>query len=65
MAGMYNGGSYGGAITAILLRIPGTPGLGRDRCSTATPWRKRGEGAYALQVAVVSGTVGSVSARSR
>ena len=25
MAGMYNGGSYGGAIPAILLRVPGTP----------------------------------------
>ena len=59
MAGMYNGGSYGGAITAILLRIPGTP------ASVATvldgyPMTQRGEAAYALQVAVVSGTVGSV-----
>lgn len=59
MAGMYNGGSYGGAITAILLRIPGTP------ASVATvfdgyPMAQRGEGAYALQVAVVSGTIGSV-----
>jgi len=59
MAGMYNGGSYGGAITAILLRIPGTP------ASVATvfdgyPMAQRGEAAYALQVAVVSGTVGSV-----
>ncbi len=59
MAGMYNGGSYGGAITAILLRIPGTP------ASVATvldgyPMAQRGESAYALQVAVVSGTVGSV-----
>jgi putative tricarboxylic transport membrane protein len=59
LAGMYNGGSYGGAITAILLRIPGTP------ASVATvfdgwPMTQRGEGAYALQVAVVSGTIGSV-----
>jgi putative tricarboxylic transport membrane protein len=59
MAGMYNGGSYGGAITAILLRIPGTP------ASVATtldgyPMTQRGEAAYALQVAVVSGTIGSV-----
>jgi putative tricarboxylic transport membrane protein len=59
LAGMYNGGSYGGAITAILLRIPGTP------ASVATvfdgwPMTQRGEAAYALQVAVVSGTIGSV-----
>uniref|UniRef100_UPI00329A7962 tripartite tricarboxylate transporter permease n=1 Tax=Salmonella enterica TaxID=28901 RepID=UPI00329A7962 len=25
MAGMYNAGSYGGAIPAILMRVPGTP----------------------------------------
>jgi putative tricarboxylic transport membrane protein len=59
MAGMYNGGSYGGAITAILVRVPGTP------ASVATvldgyPMAQRGEAAYALQVAIVSGTIGSV-----
>jgi putative tricarboxylic transport membrane protein len=59
MAGMYNGGSYGGAITAILLRIPGTP------ASVATvldgyPMAQAGQASYALQVAVVSGTIGSV-----
>ena len=26
MAGIHNGASYGGAIPAVLLRIPGTPG---------------------------------------
>jgi hypothetical protein len=59
MAGMYNGGSHGGAITAILQRIPGTP------ASAATvfdgyPMTHRGEAAYALRVAVVLGMVGSV-----
>ncbi|GIX09277.1 tripartite tricarboxylate transporter permease [Elioraea sp.] len=59
MAGMYNGGSYGGAITAILLRVPGTP------ASVATvldgyPLAQSGRAGYALQVAVVSGTIGSV-----
>lgn len=58
MAGMYNGGSYGGAIPAILLRIPGTP------ASVATtldgyPMTQQGKAAYALQVAVVSGVIGS------
>ncbi len=60
MAGIYNGGSYGGAIPAILLRIPGTP------ASVATvldgyPMAQRGEAAYALQVAVVSGALGSMA----
>ena len=60
MAGIYNGGSYGGAIPAILLRIPGTP------ASVATvldgyPMTQRGEAAYALQVAVVSGSIGSIA----
>ena len=59
MAGMYNGGSYGGAIPAILLRVPGTP------ASVATildgyEMTKQGRAAYALQVAVVSGVIGSV-----
>lgn len=59
MAGMYNGGSYGGAIPAILLRVPGTP------ASVATildgyEMTKKGKAAYALQVAVVSGVIGSV-----
>lgn len=59
MAGMYNGGSYGGAIPAILLRVPGTP------ASVATildgyEMTKQGKAAYALQVAIVSGVIGSV-----
>ena len=59
MAGMYNGGSYGGAIPAILLRVPGTP------ASVATildgyEMTKQGKASYALQVAVVSGVIGSV-----
>jgi putative tricarboxylic transport membrane protein len=59
MAGMYNGGSYGGAIPAILLRVPGTP------ASVATildgyEMTKQGKAAQALQVAVVSGVIGSV-----
>jgi len=58
MAGMYNGGSYAGAIPAILMRVPGTP------ASVATvmdgyEMTKQGKAAYALQVAVVSGVIGS------
>lgn len=60
MAGMYNGGSYGGAIPAILLRVPGTP------ASVATildgyEMTKQGRAAFALQVAVISGVIGSVA----
>lgn len=59
MAGIYNAGSYGGAIPAILLRIPGTS------ASVATildgyPMAQRGDAAYALKIAVISGTFGSV-----
>jgi putative tricarboxylic transport membrane protein len=59
MAGMYNGGSYGAAIPAILMRVPGTA------ASVATvmdgyAMTKQGKAAYALQVAVVSAVVGSI-----
>ncbi|WP_323018857.1 tripartite tricarboxylate transporter permease [Castellaniella sp.] len=59
MAGMYNSGSYAGAIPAILLRVPGTP------AAVATildgyEMTKQNRAAYALQVAVVSGVIGSV-----
>jgi putative tricarboxylic transport membrane protein len=59
MAGMYNGGSYGGAIPAILMRVPGTP------ASVATvldgyKMTQQGKAAYALQVALLSGVIGSV-----
>lgn len=40
MAGIYNGAMYGGAIPAVLLRIPGTPQPLRQR-STVIRWRKR------------------------
>ena len=60
MAGIYNGAMYGGAIPAVLLRIPGTP------AAVATtfegyPMAQRGEGGYALQVAVVSSAFGGVA----
>ena len=60
MAGIYNGAMYGGAIPAVLLRIPGTP------AAVATtfdgyPMAQRGEGGYALQVAVVSSAIGGIA----
>lgn len=60
MAGIYNGAMYGGAIPAILLRIPGTP------AAVATsfdgyPMAQQGRGGYALQVAVVSSSIGGIA----
>jgi putative tricarboxylic transport membrane protein len=60
MAGIYNGAMYGGAIPAILLRIPGTP------AAVATtfdgyPMAQRGEGGFALQVALISSAFGGIA----
>ncbi|MBE0615735.1 MAG: tripartite tricarboxylate transporter permease [Burkholderiales bacterium] len=60
MAGIYNGAMYGGAIPAVLLRIPGTP------AAVATtfdgyPMAQSGRGGYALQVAVVSSALGGIA----
>lgn len=60
MAGIYNGAMYGGSIPAVLLRIPGTP------AAVATsfdgyPMAQKGQGGYALQVAVVSSSIGGIA----
>ena len=60
VAGIYNGSMYGGAIPAILLRIPGTP------ASIATtfdgfPMAQKGEAAKALKVACWSSAIGGVA----
>jgi putative tricarboxylic transport membrane protein len=60
MAGIYNGAMYGGAIPAVLLRIPGTP------AAVATsfdgyPMAQRGQGGFALQVALVSSAIGGIA----
>jgi len=60
MAGIYNGAMYGGAIPAVLLKIPGTP------AAVATtfdgfPMAQQGRGGEALQVAVVSSAIGGIA----
>jgi len=60
MAGIYNGAMYGGAIPAVLLRIPGTP------AAVATtfdgyPMAQNGKGGFALQIAVVSSAFGGIA----
>jgi putative tricarboxylic transport membrane protein len=57
IAGIYNGAMYGGAIPAVLLRIPGTP------AAVATtfdgfPMAQRGDAARALQISCLSSAVG-------
>lgn len=59
IAGIYNGAMYGGAIPAILLRIPGTP------AAIATtfdgfPMAKRGEAGKALEIASYSSAIGGM-----
>ena len=60
MAGIYQGAMYGGAIPAILLRIPGTP------AAIATtfdgyPMAQKGEAAYALRISLVSSALGGMA----
>ncbi|MEH0069776.1 tripartite tricarboxylate transporter permease [Pannonibacter sp. Pt2-lr] len=60
VAGIYNGSMYGGAIPAILLRIPGTP------ASIATtfdgfPMAERGEASKALKIACWSSAIGGIA----
>lgn len=59
IAGIYQGAMYGGAIPAILLRIPGTP------AAIATtfdgyPMAQNGDAAYALRIALASSALGGV-----
>ncbi|KAA0011987.1 C4-dicarboxylate ABC transporter permease [Billgrantia pellis] len=59
MAGIYNGSMYGGAIPAILMKIPGTPS------AVATvfdghPLANSGRAKFALHVALCSSAAGAV-----
>lgn len=61
LIGIYIGGIYGGCISAILLRTPGTP------ASAATvldgyPMARKGEAAKALAMATIASTVGMIFA---
>lgn len=59
MAGIYNGSMYGGAIPAILLKIPGTPSAVATTFD-GPPLVRQGRGKYALHVALVASAAGSV-----
>jgi putative tricarboxylic transport membrane protein len=59
LAGIHNGASQGGAIPAILLRIPGTPGA---ICTTwdGYPLAKQGKAGGAINLAAASSAFGGV-----
>lgn len=60
LAGIYIGAMYGGSITAILIRTPGTPGAAATVID-GYELHKRGMGAKALGVSLVTGTVGGIA----
>lgn len=58
MAGIYNGSMYGGAIPAILMRIPGTPSAVATTFD-GYPLARAGRAKYALHIALLSSATGS------
>ena len=60
LAGVYIGAMYGGSITAILIRTPGTPGAAITIID-GYELQRRGEGARALGVSLVTGFFGGVA----
>lgn len=63
LAGIHNGASQGGAIPAILLRIPGTPGA---ICTSwdGNPLARQGKAGGAINLAAVSSAFGGVVSAS-
>ena len=59
LAGIYNGAIYGGSISAILLRIPGTP-AGCVTIFDGFEMTKKGESALALEAAISSSVCGGL-----
>lgn len=59
ISGIYNGAMFGGAIPAILLRIPGTPGAVATTLD-GFPLAQNGKARLALQVSLFSSVLGSV-----
>lgn len=58
VAGIYNGAMYGGAIPAILLRIPGTP-AGIATVFDGHPMALKGQAPLALKISLASSAIGS------
>ncbi|MDR7522703.1 MAG: tripartite tricarboxylate transporter permease [Armatimonadota bacterium] len=59
LAGVYIGAMYGGSITAILIRTPGTPGAAATVID-GYELHKRGLSGKALGVSLITGTIGGI-----
>lgn len=60
LAGVYIGAMYGGSITAILIRTPGTPGSAITVID-GYELQRQGKGAKALGVSLVTGFIGGIA----
>lgn len=59
LLGIYCGGTYGGSISAILIRTPGTPNAAATLLDGA-PMFEKGQGKKALTTALVASTIGGI-----
>jgi putative tricarboxylic transport membrane protein len=59
MAGIYNGSMYGGAIPAVLLKIPGTPSA-IVTTFDGFPMSQQGKSGAALKIACISSALGGM-----
>ena len=59
LTSIYCAGTYGGAITAVLINTPGTPAAAAT-CLDGYPLAQKGEAGRALGMATVSSTVGGI-----
>jgi len=60
LSGVYIGAMYGGSITAILIRTPGTAGSAITVLD-GYEMQRRGEGAKALGISLVTGFIGGIA----
>lgn len=58
---IYVGGMYGGAVSAILLNVPGTAGAIASTFD-GYPFSLRGEAGYAIQISVLASSLGTIFA---
>jgi len=56
---IYVGGMYGGAVSAILLNVPGTAGAIASTFD-GYPFSLRGEARYAIQISVLASSIGTI-----
>ena len=59
LTAIYCAGTYGGAITAVLINTPGTPAAAAT-CLDGYPLAQKGEAGRALGMATVSSTFGGI-----